>query len=117
MIALSANTFDASGNVVFEEASNSVLRDGARRVARTKTLDGGCVIVDGGFTASDKTFIIGMEYDATKVAVVKHLHEEYTLIYVATDTGFYSGVISEVTYPRIGVSGVSIKILIKEQIA
>jgi len=117
MIALSANTVDADGNVVFDETNDSNLRDTARRVSRTKTLDGGCVIVDGGWTASDKTLNIGLKYDAAKVAVVKHLHEDYTLILISMNEGFYSGVISGLSFPRTGVAEVLVEVLIKEQIA
>ena len=55
MIALSAPTFDINGHMVSTNAAALPLNIG-RRARRVATLDGGAVLVDGGYSAADQTF-------------------------------------------------------------
>jgi len=116
MIGLSSITVDATGDVLLDILPESILYDSTRRVSRTKTLDGGCVIVDGGFSDSDRTLDIVAIYSDSTYAIVKHLHEDKTLIYISTDTNFYSGVISSKIIKQDITKTIKIQILIKEKL-
>jgi len=105
------------GDVVFDITSDSTLDNSSRRVSRTKTLDGGCVIIDGGFSAADKTLNLSTKYDAGVFAVVKHLHEDAMLIHVSVNGAFYTGVISDLSIKRETTETIQLRILIKEKIA
>ena len=94
MIGLSSILVDTVGSVVFQELPKSKLNDSSRRISRTKTLDGGCIIVDGGFSESDRTFDILTEYNEDKYNIIQHLHEDKTLINVIINKNFYTGSIS-----------------------
>lgn len=117
MISLSSIAADMDGNVVFNVTGESTLDDSSRRVSRTKTLDGGCVIIDGGFSAADKTLNISTEYDAGIFSVVRHLHEDKMLIHISINGAFYTGVISDLSIKRTTAETIQIRILIKEKIA
>ena len=116
MIALSSILADTDGDVVFDMTQKSKLDDSSRRVSRTKTLDGGCVIVDGGFSESDKTLTVSTKYIAGIFNKIKHLHEGETLIHISLNKVFYSGVISKLSLKRGTQENIVITILIKEKL-
>lgn len=116
MISLSSILADVDGNVVFETLPSSTSNDTTRRVSRTKTLDGGCVIVDGGFSDSDRTLNIHVDYTAAILTKIQYLHENNTLIHIAIDDNFYSGVISSKVLTRGTQEIIKIQILIKEKL-
>ena len=61
MISFCANLFDYTGDYRFEpDMQNSDFSIASRRVSRTATLDGGALIVDNGYSASDATFTISL---------------------------------------------------------
>jgi hypothetical protein len=117
MISLSSIETDTNGDIVFDLTGESTLDDSTRRVSRTKTLDGGCVIIDGGFSPADKTFNLSTQYDPDVHSVVKHLHEDMMLIHVSVNGAFYTGVISDLDIKRTTVETIQIRILIKEKLA
>ena len=116
MIGLSSITVDTAGDVTLDTLSDFNFTTSSRRVSRTKTLDGGCVIVDGGFSDSDKTLNITTQYSDTAYTIIKHLHEDKTLIYVSTDTNFYSGVISALSPKTDTIKIIQFTILVKEKL-
>ena len=116
MLALSSILADTNGDAVFDLTQESKLDDSSRRVSRTKTLDGGCVITDGGFSEADKTLTISAKYDAGIFSTIKHLHENKTLIHVSVNGACFSGEISDLTLKRGTTETIAIKILIKEKL-
>lgn len=54
MIALSAPIFDTAGHITTKGAA--IQQATGRRSRRVATLDGGAVLVDGGYSAADQTF-------------------------------------------------------------
>ena len=116
MISLSSIEADAAGHVVFQEDGDSNFIDSSRRVSRTKTLDGGCLIVDGGFTDADRTFTVTTKYDPDVFGIIRHLHEDRTLIHISANSSFYSGVISTLTLKQSTREKIAISILIKEKL-
>lgn len=116
MVSLSSILADVDGNIVFEALPSTASNDTTRRVSRTKTLDGGCVIVDGGFSDSDRTLNIHVDYNESTLTAIQYLHENKTLIHVVIDDYFYSGVISSVTLSRGTQENIKLQILVKEKL-
>ena len=116
MVGLSSILADTAGDIVFDMTQKSKLDDTSRRVSRTKTLDGGCVIVDGGFSESDKTLTVSTKYNVGVFDKIKHLHERKPLIHVSVNKAFYSGTISKLSLTRGIQETVIITILIKEKL-
>ena len=116
MIGLNSITIDVQGDVVVETLSSSNLHNSTRRVSRTKTLDGGCVIVDGGFSDSDRTLEVVIKYSLAAYTIIKHLHKDETLIYISTDSNFYSGVISALNLNHDQLETIKFTILTKEKL-
>lgn len=112
MIGLSSILADSSGAITFETMAATVLKDTTRRVSRTKTLDGGCVIVDGGFSDGDRTFSIVTKYDETVADTIDYLHQNKTLIYVVADENIYSGAIASLSIK----TDIKLQILVKEKL-
>jgi len=116
MVGFSSILADVDGNVIFDITKESKLDDSSRRVSRTKTLDGGCVITDGGFSEADKTLTVSTKYDARTFNTIKHLHEDKTLVHVSVNGAFYSGVISRVLLKRGIQENIVTTILVKEKL-
>jgi hypothetical protein len=89
MIAISVSTADLAGSVVLKMTQDSRLRRAQRRVSRTKTLDGGCAIFDGGFSHSDRTWSIEAVVSDAVWEKLWAMMIGYALIYVATEEGFF----------------------------
>jgi hypothetical protein len=117
MISLSSILADMDGDIVFDLTGESTLDNSSRRVSRTKTLDGGCVIIDGGFSAADKTLNLSTKYDVGVFSVIKHLHEDEMLIHISVNGAFYTGVISDLNIKRETTETIQLRILIKEKLA
>ncbi len=117
MIAFTSIEYDENGSVFLYDCELEEVRNTTRRVSRTKTLDGGCVIVDGGYSDSDRTFKVFHRYDEQKYAVLEHLHKEYTLIYITTREGYFTGVISAVTLSGDNPLLVKLTVLIKDKLS
>lgn len=58
MIGISTPLFDLLGHVTIHELPTSEMDQITRRVNRQKTLDGGVVINDGGYSAGDRDIVI-----------------------------------------------------------
>lgn len=115
MITLSALVFDPLGSVSLDELPSSDMDGVSRRVNRAKTLDGGVVINDGGFSHGDRTFRvrwrIKSEADFERVQRMARL---YSRVHVATRRGLFLAVPESVT--RSGRDG-TITLMIEELIA
>ena len=93
MIGISTQTYDLAGARVFRNTDrNEDLRNrkGERRVSRTATLDGGCLIADMGYSDGDRTIRIE-EPQASIEAVdfARYIVEHYTSVVIATEDGAY----------------------------
>lgn len=90
LIGIAARTYMASGGTMIKPLTDDTsLRDLERRVSRTKTLDGGCVITDGGVSAGDRTFTIAVESSKTLWDLLKGIFDDSTWVSVSTDEGCY----------------------------
>lgn len=116
MISISTPTFDLDGSMVIRKYDPSTdFRSKSRRVSRTATLDGGCVIEDNGLSHSDRTFRITAS--SLSEADVLHLNDligAYATLYISTREGIFSGVIENLG----DSSGVmTLSFLVKEKLA
>jgi len=100
LVSLCALLYDYAGDFILNlDMQKSDLSVMVRRVSRTATLDGGAMIVDNGYTASDATFKLvpqaATQSEALKNAIYQlvKLHSSLTL---STPDGCYLGAISAV---------------------
>ncbi|MDF1577671.1 MAG: hypothetical protein P1P81_04405 [Desulfobulbales bacterium] len=115
MIVISAITADPAGSVKLgEDSSRSNLRNLPRRVTRTATLDGGVVITDSGLSHGDRTLTIVAPADKTAAAALTYIHENYTLIHLATEDGFFSGAIKSLSIKN---GETALSVLVKEKLS
>lgn len=113
MMAISVSTADEAGAVVLRMTQESRLKSGTRRVSRTRTLDGGCAIFDGGFSHSDRTWSIEARVSDALWETLWAIMMGYALVYIATEEGFFEACLesAERTEDRAVLS-----ILIKEKL-
>ena len=72
-------------------------RSGVRRVTRTATLDGGCVVVDGGVSDSDRTLDLSVESAKDLWEAVWALFNSAVSVVVSTDDGCYLAKLEKVS--------------------
>lgn len=93
-VFISTPTFDLNGSVRIKTMSGTELKTNSRRITRTATLDGGSVIVDGGFSDSDRTFRVaywGMsEADEANLWAI---FQDYPLVILSVSEGCFSAAI------------------------
>ena len=91
LIAVSSIEFDLDGARVLRQDAGQALSNhtGARRVSRTATLDGGCVLYDTGYAVADRTIVVsaGLEH----LDWLARMCQLYSLVRVSTDEGIYIG--------------------------
>lgn len=77
MISLSAPIYDPSSTLVVHNGSASPKAFG-RRAKRVATLDGGAVLVDGGYSPSDLTYLVSIpDTQRTAYAFLSRLISTY----------------------------------------
>lgn len=98
LISIASKLFDYSGHFLFQiDPAASQLSDISRRVSRTATLDGGALIVDNGYTASDATFnIIPADLTAELRSGLRRLVQLHSEIIICTADGAFLGAISSI---------------------
>jgi hypothetical protein len=96
MIALASVTYDPAGWRVFRDdpADNDLgNRTGGRRVSRTATLDGGCVVYDTGYTDADRSITVSVPGpSADDLSFARHVCESCQAVRVFTPEGVFAGV-------------------------
>lgn len=97
-ISLCSSLFDYSGDHQIEaDMSRSDLSTLSRRVSRTATLDGGALIVDNGFSASDATFSIAVpNLRSTARAALLLTLQRHSLLVLSCKAGCFLGVVERV---------------------
>jgi hypothetical protein len=114
LIGLSSRTYMLNGAVLIKPLPGDTdIRSGERRVSRVKTLDGGCVITDGGISAGDKTFNIALQSSKTMWDLINGIHKNAQWVIVSTDESCYLAKIASV---KEGNGKITINILIKEDL-
>ena len=93
-ITLSTTTYDPLGSVRIVPDRTSDAGEISRRISRTKTLDGGYALHDGGHAISDRDMRIAWTADTETDYIVEHMARYYGQIVVSTRDGCYLAAIS-----------------------
>ena len=98
IISICSHLFDYSGDFLLIAEQDSDFSHVSRRVSRSATLDGGCIIVDNGYTPSDATLtiVISQITDATRLALLAMI-KTHSAITVAYQNNIFLGVVEKVT--------------------
>lgn len=89
---------EAGESITLNAGPDGYVQENTRRLSRSATLDGGCVITDGGLADSDRT----LSFSASGVtpedaARLWAFFKAGGLVNLATIEGFFSGYVSSVT--------------------
>lgn len=113
-IGLSSRTYMIGGAVILSPLPDSTdIRSAERRVSRTKTLDGGCVITDGGISAGDKTFKITLQSSKTMWDLIRGIFTGALWVTISTDESCYLAKIQNIKEAN---GKITMTILIKEDL-
>ena len=98
-ICLSSPTYDPAGSLWLKvDLAATKFRDCQRRVSRTATLDGGCLIYDNGFSEADGTIALGfLDMTVIQEESLRYLFQTYPLLCLAAPTGMFLGVIERMS--------------------
>ena len=116
-ISLCTALFNVNGDVLLEASEESDFTFLARRLNRTATLNGGTVIVDNGFTASDGTIKIIVDAalnSAELYAQVSAIIRQFGMVTIAMQDGCFLAAIETITNKK---TELNINLLIKSQLA
>jgi hypothetical protein len=95
IIGIGVFAYDVNGSQTLYLAGETeeMLNAGARRVTRTKTLDGGAVAYDAGYSVADLTWIITLQSKTEFTSdFVSWIVKTYNLIRISTKDGVYSAI-------------------------
>lgn len=114
MIAISPTTGNSPyGPIIMDERAMSEAESREARISRTRTLDGGCVIVHSGAPDADRTLNITARITRAQAADFIGLYKTETLVIIGHPDGVFTGAI----YQAKNDSGIiTTRILFKEQI-
>jgi hypothetical protein len=113
-IGLASYAYDVDGAVMIAPLPGDTdVRQSERRVTRTKTLDGGCIITDGGVAAGDRTFTIVSQSNKTLWDLIRSMHEDAQWVTVSTDEACYLAKIERIQEQD---GKINLSILIKEDL-
>jgi hypothetical protein len=113
MIAIAAEEFAPSGHLVInaEPIEDSL----ERRVTRQRTLDGGVVLIDNGFSHGDRT--VNVRWTPRSVAEIEQLQfilQTYTTVLIAMRDGVYRGAIESF---RPSASQAQLRLLLTQKVS
>ena len=111
MIALS--TIEIGASIVIN-AQGAPGRENTRRLSRSATLDGGCVITDGGLSDGDRTFrYSASQLSAATLDALWAMFGTESLVHLCCAEGVFSGYIEQ-----LGIVGadVSLQFMIYEKL-
>lgn len=116
-ISLCTVLFNTQGDVLIDASDASSFDFLSRRISRTATLDGGAVIVDNGFSASDgkiKIVINAEQNTPTIYAKVAAIIRLFGLVTVSNTDGVFLAAIDNISNAN---TTLTINLLIKSQLA
>lgn len=96
MISITKTSPDASNNSVMitNYKKDSKLTETPSRVSKTKTLDGGVVVVHSGYVELDRSFIVRATMNETDVVTLRSILASETFVMFAFDDGVYDAAIT-----------------------
>ncbi|SEM55641.1 hypothetical protein SAMN04489760_1222 [Syntrophus gentianae] len=85
-IGLASRLYDSDGALIVDPLpEDTQIRENTRRLTRTKTLDGGVVITDSGFSHGDRTFDLAIASTPALWSFLWSLFQNSSWITVTTD--------------------------------
>jgi len=110
IISICSYLFDYAGDFLVIAEPDSDFSHVSRRVSRSATLDGGCIIVDNGYTPSDATLtiVISQIADATRLDLLQMI-KTHSAITVAYQNNIFLGVVEKV----VDTNQIKINFLVK----
>jgi hypothetical protein len=98
-ICLSSPTYDPAGSVwLTVDPAATKFEECQRRVSRTATLDGGCLIFDNAFSDADRSIAIGfLDMTVAQEDSLRYLFQTYPLLLLAIPRAFMLGAIERMT--------------------
>lgn len=91
-VFVSAVDFDLSGYAAIDALPGSSFGEYIPRYSKTKTLDGGVAVYDGGWSAGDMKFTVRFKGTRALDAVCKRLVEYHSRVNVSTRDGVFRAV-------------------------
>lgn len=92
MIYLAAPVFDPKGLVALSHTGGSDYGNLTRRGNREATLDGGAVLIDGGYSVADRTFkIVARGQTRETYDAVAYLLQTYSQLMLSCPEGLFWG--------------------------
>jgi len=114
MIGFQSIAFSAYGPVVILDRGSAKTMDNRRRVSRSATLDGGCVITDRGFSDGDRTVRLRTDVDESARDVLWSWFRTSSGIVLSLDDGCYTAYLESLSFEGTEMDA---KILIKERLS
>jgi hypothetical protein len=115
-VSICTTLFNPLGDVLLNASETSDFNFLSRRLTRTATLDGGSVIVDNGFSASDGTIKVIVDPNnngSDSYAKVANIIKQFGLVTVSNPDGVFLAAIDGVTNAK---TTLVISLLIKSQL-
>ena len=115
MIGLASDLWmDESGAFILKSLPETRTRSGERRLSRRKTLDGGVVITDGGFSEGDRSMSVQVTSTEDLWAALWYFFQNVNQVVISADGACYLGMLERVSEAD-GI--VSLNMMIKEKIS
>lgn len=94
MISITTLTPTANGTLIIRDYKlASQLRQASARVSKTKTLDGGVVVMHNGFADGDRSININTVLNKSEADILWNIFTTQTFVIVAIEDGVYKAVI------------------------
>ena len=111
---LASSTYMEDGGFILTPLPNSDLRAAERRVSRVRTLDGGVVLNDSGFSHGDRTLRIRISSSRALWDRLWALFRTAATVTLSLDDGCYRGALSGITEAE---GRIELNILVREKIS
>ena len=115
MIGIASDLWmDENGAFILQALPETRTREGARRLNRRKTLDGGVVITDGGFSEGDRSMSIQVTATEELWAALWYFFQNVNQVVISADGSCYLGMLERVSEAD---GKVSLNMMIQEKIS
>ena len=114
MIGIASELKMVDGAFILDVLPDSKTREGSRRVVSRKTLDGGVVIIDGGFAHGDRNVMVSIESSEELWAKLWPFFQTVLSVTVSLEDGCFLGALDSVS-ENSGV--IVMRVLLKEKIS
>lgn len=94
MISITTSTPSTNDAIIIKNYKTaSQLRQASARISKTKTLDGGVMVMHNGFTDGDRAINVNAILDKVKSDILWNIFTTQTFVTVAIEDGVYNAVI------------------------